>query len=413
MDNVTHALAGMLVAEAACLARRETRREVRAASYLVSALANNLPDIDIVYTWITGPKPLGSLLHHRGHTHVLLVALALAWLLGYVAWRVLVRRHSDWGRGERRLLYGLALAGPLLHLTLDFGNNYGVHPFWPLSGRWFYGDTIFIVEPTWWALSIPLLATRVERRWLRALLWVLLAAILVVCWFVPFVMTASRLALLALAALSWALAWRAGPRVACAAVVGGCLLVPAAFAVSSARAKSALREAAEAAFPALEVHDIAATPLPANPWCWEAFVAGEQGGIYRVLRASVALPPLGHDRCPAGLDVAPTAVVTPLTRARRGGVRWIHEYTLPVAALRRWHQSSCFFRAGAQFFRLPYVSRVGPGRQQSPGTYAGDLRYDRSPDLDFSDMRLPDDGSVPCPRFVPGWTEPRAELFRP
>lgn len=403
----------MLLAEAVCATRRETRSDVRAASYLISALANNLPDIDIVYTWITVPKPLGSLLHHRGHTHTLLIGLALAWLLAFVAWRTLARRKPQWGPAERRLIYGLALAGPLLHLALDFGNNYGVHPFWPLSARWFYGDTIFIVEPTWWALAVPLLAARLERRWLGIVLWVLLVGLLVVCFFVPFVTTPSRLALLGLAAFSWLLSRRAPPSAACAAVFGGCLLVPVTFGIAAARAKARLSEATRAAFPALDVHDISTSPLPANPWCWEAFVAGEQGGIYRVVRASVALPPLDRTGCPSGLDVAPTAAMTRLSRADRGGVRWRSEYALPLSELRHYHQSSCFFRAGAQFFRLPYVTRVGPGQALPPGTYAGDLRYDRAPDLDFSDLRLPADERTPCPRFLPGWSEPRAELFRP
>src|SRR4051812_21876108 len=157
----------MLLAEAVLVARGETRRTVRAAAYWVSALANNLPDIDIVYTWITTPKPLGSLLHHRGHTHTLLFALPAAWLLGLAVWRWLSGRKDDAGPPERRLIVGLALAGVLLHMTMDFGNNYGVHPFWPLSGKWLYGDSIFIVEPLWWAITIPLIATRIERRWLK------------------------------------------------------------------------------------------------------------------------------------------------------------------------------------------------------------------------------------------------------
>ena len=195
MENVTHALAGMLVAEAVCVFRRETRPELRATAYLVSALANNLPDIDIVYTWITGPKPLGSLLHHRGHTHTLLLALPGAWLLGVLIWRWFSRRNAGATPRDRRLFVGLSLAGVVLHLSMDFGNNYGVHPFWPLSSRWFYGDSIFIIEPLWWVILIPLFVTTLRKRWLQVLLTVLLAALLMACWFVPFVssVTASLL----------------------------------------------------------------------------------------------------------------------------------------------------------------------------------------------------------------------------
>lgn len=405
VDNVTHALAGMLVAEAACVARREQRQSVRAAAYLVSALANNLPDVDIAYVWITGPRPLGSLLHHRGHTHTLLLALPAAWLLGLAVWRWFGRQNSDASADERRLFLGLALGGVVLHLAMDFGNNYGVHPFWPLSSRWFYGDSIFIVEPLWWAIAIPILAPALRRRWLKLTLWVLLSAVLLVCWFVPFVSMTTRFSLLAVTALA---AWTGQRAPAAGRIVLGLaasLAVPFVFALASTRAKASLREATRAAFPALTVLDISTTPLPANPVCWEGLVAGEQGGSYRVLRATVSLGPGPAEACTAGMDVEPTAPVTPLTRASRGGVRWLTAYSAEIAELTQLRRRDCRFRAMLQFARLPYIA---PARQ-----IAGDLRYDRQPGLDFSDVPLPrDPGDGPCPRLLPGWTEPRAELFR-
>ncbi len=45
---------------------------------------------------------------------------------------------------------------PLLHIAMDFTNNYGVHPFWPVDNRWFYGDSVFIIEPLFWAACAPL-----------------------------------------------------------------------------------------------------------------------------------------------------------------------------------------------------------------------------------------------------------------
>lgn len=396
----------MLVAEAVCVARREQRQSVRATAYFVSALANNLPDIDAVYTWITGPKPLGYLVHHRGHTHTLLLALPGAWLLGLAVWRWFARRNADAHAGDKRLFLGLALGGVLLHLSMDFGNNYGVHPFWPLSNRWFYGDSIFIVEPLWWAITIPLLARTLRRRWLKVTLWVLLWAVLVVCWVVPFVGTVTRFTLLGLTALSWFVAQRAPERLRIQLGLAASLAVPLFFAIASTRAKAALREASQASFPALTILDVATTPLPGNPACWEGLLAGEQAGVYRVLRATVALGPVAADACNAGADVEPTAPVTVLTRANRGGVRWRTEYSADVATLRRLRRDDCRFHALLQFARLPYVA---PARQ-----IAGDLRYDRAPDLDFSDVPLPL-GSDPggCPRLLPGWTEPRAELFQP
>jgi inner membrane protein len=182
--------------------------------------------------------------------------------------------------------------------------------------------------------------------------------------------------------------------------------VPVVFGLAARSAKAELRAATQAAFPALEVLDMATTPLPANPRCWEGLVAGEQGGTYRVLRATVALGGLAPNACIAGMDVQPTAPVTSITRSGHGGVRWLTAYSADVAKLSRLRREDCRFRAMLQFARLPYAA---PARQM-----AGDLRYDRRPDADFSDIPLPADPATgDCPRLLPGWTEPRSELFKP
>ena len=65
-------------------------------------------------------------------------------------------------------LGGLLLAcflGTLSHPLLDLMNTYGVRLLEPLSHRWFYGDTLFIVDPwIWIALIIGLeFSWRAER----------------------------------------------------------------------------------------------------------------------------------------------------------------------------------------------------------------------------------------------------------
>ena len=81
------------------------------------------------------------------------------------------------------------------------------------------------------------------------------------------------------------------------------------------------------------------------------------------------------------------------------------EYQADIAELSRLRRDDCRFAALLQFARLPYVS--------ASGLIAGDLRYDRKQSRDFSDIELPRDPTKGvCPRFTPGWREPRAELFR-
>jgi len=151
MDNLTHALAGLLVAESTlALAERRTGqpagRTFRRATLVAAVAAAELPDIDLAYSGpVLGMGKLGYLLHHRGHTHTLLFALAGAFLIWGLA---LLFAKSLRGTRESRYLLGASLVGTTVaHLALDWTNNYGVHPFWPVDNGWYYGDAIFIIEP--------------------------------------------------------------------------------------------------------------------------------------------------------------------------------------------------------------------------------------------------------------------------
>jgi len=145
LDNITHSLVGIALADVVT-GRRSTKSDRRLALG-AGIVAANLPDIDLAYSGIA-PQPLGFLLHHRGHTHTVvgLVALALLLVLSY---RLVptVRRLRTADRLRLWCLIAVALAS---HLLLDWLNSYGVHPFHPFDSRWFYGDAVFIFEPSLW-----------------------------------------------------------------------------------------------------------------------------------------------------------------------------------------------------------------------------------------------------------------------
>jgi hypothetical protein len=232
-----------------------------------------------------------------------------------------------------------------------------------------------------------------------------------VAWYVPFVPLGSKIALFGASAAAWAMARWGGAHYRALAALGAALAVAATFRVGSAAAKARLSAALEGSFPALAVHDIAATPMPADPTCWEGLAVGEQGGRYVIVRASVALPPRAGADCQAGADVEPTAPFERLQRPDRDGVRLRSLYSVELPELRTLRQKDCRFRALLEFYRVPYVQR-SPAAAATGHLLVGDSRYDRSPGLDFSDAELPlDPAAAPCPRFVPGWREPRAELF--
>ena len=160
MDNVTHTLIGALIGEGASRlappAASERLAAVRRTLFLlVMIVGSNLPDSDLIYSLGDDDK-LPYLLEHRGHTHTVLGAIAgSAVMVAACAWWQRWRRARlsarDWV-----WLSALALAAPLLHIAMDALNTYGVHPWWPVDNRWFYGDSVFIVEPLFWASAASL-----------------------------------------------------------------------------------------------------------------------------------------------------------------------------------------------------------------------------------------------------------------
>jgi inner membrane protein len=135
------------------------RRTTLGMSTLV--IANNLPDLDVA-VFATNTLAMSF---RRGWTHgVLAQALLPIALTGVMLAydRYLVQRRPDPPpRAIARELLLLSCLGVLLHVFMDLMNSYGVRLLMPLSGRWFYGDALFIVDPWlylalglgWWASS--------------------------------------------------------------------------------------------------------------------------------------------------------------------------------------------------------------------------------------------------------------------
>ncbi len=75
-------------------------------------------------------------------------------------WHRASRRSRQWAApiklAPRQLLL-LSFIAIILHPVLDTFNTYGVRWLMPFSGEWFYGDTLFIIDPlVWLALSLGL-----------------------------------------------------------------------------------------------------------------------------------------------------------------------------------------------------------------------------------------------------------------
>ena len=110
----------------------------------------NVPDVDVLSYW---DGPLGDLAFRRGWTHgipaLLLWPFVLTGTILLLDRVVRARRPATPALQPREVLRLSAIA-VVSHPILDTLNTYGVRWLMPFDGRWFYGDTLFIVDPWMW-----------------------------------------------------------------------------------------------------------------------------------------------------------------------------------------------------------------------------------------------------------------------
>lgn len=150
MDNLCHSLVG------AALSGAGLRRRTGLAT-VTMVIGANLPDVD-AFVYVMGDAATG-LAFRRGWTHGVQAMLVLPILLAGIM--TLVGHALDARRARRRrppvgppviasqLLFVAAIS-IWTHPLFDLLNTYGVRLLMPFSSRWFYGDTLFIIDPWIW-----------------------------------------------------------------------------------------------------------------------------------------------------------------------------------------------------------------------------------------------------------------------
>jgi len=156
VDNLCHSLVG------AALSGAGFRRRTGLAT-VTMVIGANLPDVDVL-VYLFGGGGASALAFRRGWTHgvlaMVILPILLAALMTWVGRRRQARRER---RGRPTLGPPISLSQLLVvsaisiwsHPLFDLLNTYGVRLLMPFSSRWFYGDTLFIVDPwVWIALGI-------------------------------------------------------------------------------------------------------------------------------------------------------------------------------------------------------------------------------------------------------------------
>lgn len=161
MDNLTHSMIGAALGQAGL-------KKLSGLGMPTLIIAANIPDLDAACT-IYGTQ---SLAMRRGLTHgpiamLVLPVLLTAIMVGFDRWQARRGKRPE-ARARVRPWHLLLLAfiGTLSHPAFDWLNSYGIRLLEPFSSRWFYGDSIFIIDIWMWAMLIGgfLWSRRAERR---------------------------------------------------------------------------------------------------------------------------------------------------------------------------------------------------------------------------------------------------------
>jgi inner membrane protein len=394
LDNITHSLVGVALADLA-MGRQGTKVQ-RPLFVGAGIIAANLPDLDFAYSRIT-PAPIGYLLHHRGHTHTVVGLMVLALMLGF-AYRFLpsVRKMRPSGQLRFWLLIAIALAS---HLLLDSLNSYGVHPFYPFDNTWYFGDSLFILEPSLWLILGVAVAWNGRTRAVRLVAALPLAVLLSTIASTGEMPRESLAVLLIVAVLFAWIAFRLSPATRAAAALALVVLVVAGFGGTSRLAR---RAAGDALTPELrgQIVDIIATPNGSSPLCWEviAIEVREADGEYVLWRGTLSAMPAWK----APTDCASHQFRGPRDARIIGNGRLVlrDEIHQPLQRLRALADRDCWVRAWLRFGRAPVIE----------GGSIFDLRFSDRPGRGFTDMRLAPREA--CPANVPNWGMPREDLLR-
>ena len=206
MDPLTHTLVG------ANLASTKLGKKTRLAT-AACLIGANAPDIDVSAYFRGEDFAIGF---RRGWTHGALAVVVLPVVLWVILllWDRARRGGTDPSEGSDELrprlnpgwLLTLCAIAVLTHPFLDWLNVYGMRLLMPFDPTWFYGDSVFIMDPwLWLILGAAWLVPR-RSNWKLLTVWGVFSGLLMLVVsgraprFLPLIVT---IALILLAALLW------------------------------------------------------------------------------------------------------------------------------------------------------------------------------------------------------------------
>lgn len=156
MDTLTHGLLGLTIGAI----RRPDGTPTDRAALLAAVIAAELPDLD--YLWPSDEPVLVTLRAHRGLSHALIAAPAVALVAAGIS-RLIFRRAAFLP------IYAVAVAAVVFgHILCDLWTGWGTRIFLPFSDRRFGLDWTSVLDPL---MTLPLVIGAGIALWRRRGEW--------------------------------------------------------------------------------------------------------------------------------------------------------------------------------------------------------------------------------------------------
>ncbi|MBL7717088.1 MAG: metal-dependent hydrolase [Bdellovibrionales bacterium] len=405
MDNLTHSLIGVTLGRS----MRSTSAARSRAAIWTAVIGNNFPDLDFLQSGLNGrflsEGTMSYLLHHRGYSHTLVFAAIATPLIAWIG-SFLGRDSKNW-----KSMVPLAFISLCLHMAADFLNNYGVHPFFPFNKNWFYGDTLFIVEPLLWFSLLPLAFLQLRNFIGRMIFLGAYAVVWGMIWLGPFFDLTFQLGLSAFG-IFW-LVWQYRSKTPMPAWVG-LIGVISSFSAIHHKTHAKLTHEFENGIrseASEKLVDLVLTVSPGNPACWNAWwvsVNAKKEMIARYgnwswtpqFQAAATCHTQTTDSWAAPVRRPELEIKNgKLTEAQsRTDLAILGEYRGLLSEAEALAKKDCAFRQLLHFARIPFWDL----NAQPP--LAGDLRYDHGPKMSWAKVILGD--PTQCLSNPPNWTPP-------
>lgn len=166
------------------------------------------------------------------------------------------------------VLLGIAFLGVWSHPLLDWVNTYGIRLLMPFRDTWFYGDTLFIIDPWLWLLAGAGVVLARSESWRSMSAWIVLgtalSALILSAEIVPLAAKVVWIAGIAVIAL---VRWKGWYRYAAQMVAFALLIATVLYTVFmfAGSRLTTMHARSNLAAEGIETTEVMANPLPARP----------------------------------------------------------------------------------------------------------------------------------------------------